>query len=90
VGYPGLLLRGDDWVQGYVLTFPRETDFLELDVLEGYVPGRPDAENEYLRKKVPYFSPAGEALGEIWAYEMTDATFQRCQTSRIPDGNWPV
>lgn len=90
VGYPGLLLRGEDWVQGYVLSFPREPDFLQLDVLEGYVSGRPDAFNEYRRLKVPYFSLGGEALGEVWAYEMTEATFERHQTTRIPEGNWPI
>lgn len=90
VGYPGVLLRGDDWVQGCVLAFPNKADFLQLDVLEGYEPGRPEEANEYLRKKVSTFSLDGQALGRIWTYEMTHATFQRHSSTRIVNGNWPV
>lgn len=90
VGYPGLKLRGENWVLGYVLTFPKEADFLHLDVLEGYVEGRPESENEYTRLRIPCFNLEGEPLGEVWTYEMTDST-AKCHTStRIEDGNWPV
>jgi gamma-glutamylcyclotransferase (GGCT)/AIG2-like uncharacterized protein YtfP len=90
VGYPGVLLRVDDWVQGHVLTFPKEQDFQQLDVLEGYQPGRPDSENEYNRLRVPYFNLKGESLGMVWAYEMTNATFRKHTTTKIKDGNWPL
>ena len=99
VGYPGLrcsglsgdcALPGEGWVQGCILTFKTEADFLRLDYLEGYEPDRPYSENEYIRLKAPCFTPEGEPLGEIWTYEMTDATMERCKGSLIPDGNWPV
>lgn len=90
VGYPGVILQGDSWVQGCLLTFPREADFLQLDVLEGYVPGREESKNEYNRLKVPSFTPEGEALGEVWAYEMTEATMQRYTGTRIESGHWVI
>jgi len=90
VGYPGLRLSGSDWVQGYLLSFPNEADFLRLDELEGFVPGRDPDQNEYNRLKVPCFDQQGALIGEHWAYEMTEATFQSHQCTRIPDGNWPV
>lgn len=90
VGYPGLLLKGDKWVMGYVLELAEAADFLRLDFLEGYEPGRPEAENEYNRLRVACFSTAGKALGEVWAYEMTAATMARHQGTRIESGDWPV
>lgn len=90
VGYPGLLLKSDNWVHGYVLEMASEAAFAGLDYLEGYVPGRPEAENEYNRLRVPCFTPDGAALAEVWAYEMTAATMERCQGTRIASGNWPV
>jgi len=90
VGYPGLLLQGDTWVRGYVLEMATEADFLRLDDLEGYAPGRPEAENEYNRLRVACFSPAGEPLGEVWAYEMTAATRARHGGTLMESGDWPV
>ena len=90
VGYPGLLLKGDTWVRGYVLEFANEADFLRLDYLEGYVPGRPEAGNEYNRLRVDCFAPEGDALGEVWVYEMTPATMERHGGTSIENGDWPV
>lgn len=90
VGYPGLLLKGDKWVKGYLMEMATEADFLRLDYLEGYVPGRPEAENEYNRLRVACFSPEGEPLGEVWAYEMTVATMARHRGTLIENGDWPV
>lgn len=90
VGYPGVLLRGEDWVWGCVLSFANESDFLQLDRLEGFVPGRDESENEYNRLRVVCFAADGKSLGEVWAYEMTAATMRRYQSTRIADGNWRV
>jgi gamma-glutamylcyclotransferase (GGCT)/AIG2-like uncharacterized protein YtfP len=90
VGYPGLLLNGDQWVQGYLLEMATLADFRRLDELEGYVPDRPESENEYNRLRVPCFSPEGEALGKVWTYEITPAALQRCGGTRIESGHWPV
>ena len=89
VGYPGLRLQGEDWVQGYVLTFKTEKDFLRLDYLEGYHPDRSYSENEYIRLKIPAYSKDGEPLGAVWAYEITEPMLARCEDTRIPAGKWP-
>ena len=90
VGYPGAFLGGDGWVQGYVLSFPRAIDFFQLDVLEGFKPNRSNRLNEYVRVRVDYFNTDGVNLGEAWAYEMTQATFERFSSTRIENGNWPT
>ena len=90
LGYPGLRLQGDGWVQGYVLSFKTAEDFLRLDELEGYAPDRPYTENEYIRHKVAAYSNDDEPLGEVWAYEITDHIMARCRATRIPAGKWPV
>jgi len=90
VGYPGIKISGSGWVQGYVLTFATESDFLRLDYLEGYDPNRPYSENEYIRLKVPCFTSSGEPLGKVWAYEVTEATLQRRGGSLLPEGEWRI
>ena len=90
VGYPGMFMRGDGWVQGYVLTFPKQADFEQLNVLEGYQPDRPAEANEYVKCRVDCFNHEGEPLGEVWAYEMTEATFKHFPGTRIESGNWPI
>jgi len=90
VGYPGMRSAGADWVQGYLLTFESAADFARIDALEGYDPCRPDSANEYRRIQVDCYSPAGQALGQVWAYEISDAVLKRCKGTRIADGNWPI
>lgn len=90
VGYPGVFLREDGWVQGVVLTFEQQQDFAQLDVLEGYQSGRRAELNEYMRLRVDCYAPDGQSLGQVWAYEMTEATFQQFAGTRIESGHWPV
>lgn len=90
VGYPGVFLREDGWVQGVVLTFEQQQDFVQLDVLEGYQSGRRAELNEYMRLRVDCYAPDGQSLGQVWAYEMTEATFQQFAGTRIESGHWPV
>ena len=90
VGYPGLFIRGDSWVYGYVLTIPRDEDFEQLDVLEGYQPNRAEELNEYTRVQVECFDQVGASLGEVWVYEMTETTFRQSAGTRIEDGDWCV
>lgn len=90
VGYPGLLLSGDQWVHGYVLEMVDEAAFAGLDYLEGYVPGRPEAENDYNRLRVRCFSPEGKPLDEVWIYEMTAEKIAQHKGTRIESGDWPV
>jgi len=90
VGYPGLILKGESWVRGSVLEFKTEKDFLRLDYLEGFVPGRRESQNEYNRLRVPCFDLEGKSLGEVWTYEMTTATMTRHSGALITNGDWPI
>jgi gamma-glutamylcyclotransferase (GGCT)/AIG2-like uncharacterized protein YtfP len=90
VGYPGVVFRGKGWVEGYLLSFPKEADFLQLDRLEGYEPGRDVSKNEYNRLKMPCFSLDGASLGDVWAYEITDVMLKHHKGTRIDGGNWVV
>jgi len=90
VGYPGVILRGQDWIQGYLLSFNRTADFRQLDVLEGYVPSAEPGQNEYNRLRVPCYSTNGESLGSVWTYEMSESAIQALGGTRIVAGNWPV
>jgi gamma-glutamylcyclotransferase (GGCT)/AIG2-like uncharacterized protein YtfP len=90
VGYPGLRLRGQDWVYGYLMVMASAAELRRLDQLEGFAPDRPKAENEYNRLKVPCFDRTGEPLGTFWTYEMTPSTLARHPAVRLPDGDWPI
>ena len=90
VGYPGLLRRGDSWVQGVILELKTEADLRRIDWLEGYEPGRREADNEYNRLRVPCYDHEGSPLGTAWAYELTAASFRRYRAVRLKDGVWPV
>tara|TARA_B100000614_G_C14156439_1_gene330761 strand:- start:4 stop:438 length:435 start_codon:yes stop_codon:yes gene_type:complete len=90
VGYPGLLLRGEQWVHGYLLEMADAAAFAGLDYLEGYVPGRPAAENDYNRLRMTCYTPAGEALAEVWIYEMSVEKIAQHDGTRIESGDWPV
>ena len=90
LGYPGLKLRGHDWVQGMLLHFPSDADFARVDELEDFDPRRPMDENEYIRLNVPCFDPDGEPLGDYWTYEITDSVLESTSCTRISNGNWPV
>lgn len=90
VGYPGLVLQGDNWVYGYILKFGKERDLDRLDYLEGFVPNRPESQNEYNRLKVNCFDQDGNELEEVWTYEITASTAARHEGTRIENGKWPV
>lgn len=90
LGYPGLRLIGDSWVQGYLLTYKNRADFNRVDELEGFEPDRPESDNEYNRVLVDCYTPTGHFLGRFWTYEVTRAVLGKVAATRIADGNWPV
>ena len=90
VGYPGVVLDDSGWVQGCLLTFSDENDLEQLDWLEGYDEGRVNQHNEYVRLKVPCFTPKGEELGDHWVYEMTQKTIRQHVCTWIENGQWQV
>ena len=90
VGYPGLRLRGQNWVHGYLLELKDPVHLDGFDYLEGYAANRPESQNEYNRARVPCYDEEGQPLGEVWAYEITATAFAKHDTTYIEGGNWPV
>lgn len=90
VGYPGVQMCGNKWVQGYLLSFKNEVDLLQLDVLEGYQPRRNATENEYQRRRVNCYSSDGKVLTQAWAYEMTETRISEMAGTLIASGEWPL
>jgi gamma-glutamylcyclotransferase (GGCT)/AIG2-like uncharacterized protein YtfP len=70
MGYPAMT-AGAGWVHGFVLSFEDPAALAVLDELEGYLPDRPEAENEYYRAAVETYTPERQPLGPAWAYLMT-------------------
>jgi gamma-glutamylcyclotransferase (GGCT)/AIG2-like uncharacterized protein YtfP len=90
VGYPGLILGGDEWVLGYLYELKEAAHLERLDYLEGYIPGRPIAKNDYNRLKAPCFNLAGEELGQAWIYEMSPEKIAQHNGTHIESGDWPI
>ncbi len=90
VGYPGLRLEDDGWVEGCLLEVPDPVDFARIDQLEGYDPARPEGENEYIRRRVACFDASGEPLGTAWTYEVSESELVRRSGAWIESGVWPL
>jgi hypothetical protein len=73
-----------------VLEFKHAVDFEAVDELEGYRPGASSKVNEYERRKVPCFSPKGDSLGLVCAYEINPHYLNRYDARLLPDGQWCV
>jgi gamma-glutamylcyclotransferase (GGCT)/AIG2-like uncharacterized protein YtfP len=54
-GYPAMI-KGDNRVYGYLLTFTGEEVLIELDELEDYYPSKQDSENLYNREQIKIFT----------------------------------
>ncbi|NJL60905.1 MAG: gamma-glutamylcyclotransferase [Methylacidiphilales bacterium] len=54
-GYPAMI-KGDNQVYGYLLTFAHTEALTELDELEDYHPSRHDSENLYNREQIEIFT----------------------------------
>lgn len=87
LGYPGMI-RGDDQVQGFLLTFADSAIFDSLDQLEDYDPNRRPEDNEYNREQIEVYDKAGQSLGLAWVYFMTLGKVQNFQGIHIPSGCW--
>jgi gamma-glutamylcyclotransferase (GGCT)/AIG2-like uncharacterized protein YtfP len=88
-GYLALTTAIDDlrWVPGWVLTLRDESVLRDFDQLEDFDAGRAPEQNDYQRVRVNYFadddSPAPTALGEAWAYVMTETQLARAGAMEI-------
>jgi gamma-glutamylcyclotransferase (GGCT)/AIG2-like uncharacterized protein YtfP len=86
-GYPAMT-QGDDWVQGYLLTFENSRVLTALDALEDYQPHRPSQENEYQRQEIIVFDPQKQPLGPAWAYLMESTRVMARGGLYLAQGYW--
>jgi gamma-glutamylcyclotransferase (GGCT)/AIG2-like uncharacterized protein YtfP len=87
LGYPGMT-EGNNQVHGVLLTFPDATCLEAIDRLEGYLPDRLPAQNEYQRCRIPVFEASDRFLTEAWGYRMLPDKIRQYQGIEIPSGWW--
>lgn len=86
-GYPALI-KGNDKVEGFLLTFADELVLRNLDKLEGYDARKIADMNYYQRQKIIVYDASNNSLGEVWAYLMTLAKVKSLNGVLIPSGCW--
>ncbi|BAQ65698.1 gamma-glutamylcyclotransferase [Geminocystis sp. NIES-3709] len=87
VGYPAMV-KGEDQVFGYLLSFASFKDVENLDKLEGYsgIPYSPS--NEYDRVKIMVYDEANQPIEDAWAYFMTEQKVKTLNGVYLPSGQW--
>lgn len=70
LGYPALV-KGEELVEGYLLTFVDDNWLAKLDDLEDYQEGRDDKFNGYHRRLITVYNPFKMPISQAWAYFMT-------------------
>lgn len=87
LGYPAMI-RGENQVQGFLLTLANAATLSHLDELEDYEPHRQPEENEYNRYLIEIYDLTEKSLGMAWAYFMTLEKVQHYQGVLISSGCW--
>ncbi len=88
VGYPGLLLGGENWVFGFLLSFEDENILKKLDMFEGFDETNSQAVNEYDRTITSVFDLEEDFLGQAWVYSMNENQLSRFNYSVLESGVW--
>ncbi|BAZ42773.1 hypothetical protein NIES4101_87430 [Calothrix sp. NIES-4101] len=100
-GYPAMI-KGDNRVYGYLLTFADLEVLTKLDELEDYYPSRQNSENLYQREQIEIFNlesnidfsfqnqpfQTQQFLGLAWTYLMTKSQVHQLNGVRQIDGWW--
>jgi gamma-glutamylcyclotransferase (GGCT)/AIG2-like uncharacterized protein YtfP len=87
LGYPAMT-SGESLVKGFLLSFTDSAILDKLDLLEGFDPSQPAAENEYNRQLIETYNPAFASLGLAWVYLMTPKQVHSLNGVFLPDGWW--
>ncbi|MBE9223050.1 gamma-glutamylcyclotransferase [Cyanobacterium stanieri LEGE 03274] len=87
LGYPAML-KSQNKVQGYLLTFPDSSALEKIDQLEGYQENREPHLNDYQREKVMVYDYDNRAIDEAWTYFMTQEKINFYQGILISSGEW--
>lgn len=87
LGYPAMI-KGNDQVFGYLLSFASFQDLEKLDELEGYS-GEPNSpSNEYYREKIMVYNEANYPFDEAWTYFMTEEKVKALNGVFLSSGWW--
>lgn len=89
MGYPAMT-RGNNNVQGYLLTFADLGVLDALDELEDYQPDREMSENLYNRQNIEVNNLQGASLGWAWVYLMQPQRVKQLGGTFLPDGWWSL
>ncbi len=87
LGYPGLA-RGNNRVEGILLTFTEESALVNLDLLEDYRSDRDPDLNEYQREKIEVYNLSDEPLGQVWGYIMSRKKINQYGGIPVTSGWW--
>ena len=88
VGYPGLILGGESWVFGFLLSFEDENILKKLDMLEGFDETNLKAANEYDRTIISVFDFKENFLSQAWVYFMNQNQLSRFDYTFLESGVW--
>jgi gamma-glutamylcyclotransferase (GGCT)/AIG2-like uncharacterized protein YtfP len=96
-GYPAMTV-GNDWVQGYLLSFNTLAVLPALDTYEDYDPNKPATANLYNREQIQiYLSQSTNnshtqieptVFTTAWAYLMSATLVEQLGGQYLPHGQW--
>ncbi|MGY6530700.1 MAG: gamma-glutamylcyclotransferase family protein [Cyanobacterium sp.] len=87
LGYPAMI-KSDNKVQGYLLTFADSSVLEGIDKLEGYQENREPHFNDYQREKITVYDENDYPIDEAWTYFMTKEKIEFFRGVLIPSGEW--
>jgi gamma-glutamylcyclotransferase (GGCT)/AIG2-like uncharacterized protein YtfP len=87
VNYPAMT-EGEGTVRGIVLSFEERSVLSRLDDLEDYREDRLPGENEYRRRFIEVYTPAGKPFGHAWGYFMDREKIAGHGGIPVPSGWW--
>ena len=88
VGYPGILLGGENWVRGYLLSFENKYVLKKLDTLEGFDEKNIQEANVYSRTRISIFDLNENFISQAWVYFMKKDQLSRFDYSVLESGKW--
>ena len=88
-GYPAMT-RGNNRVEGYLLSFSDGSILQSLDNLEDYCETRASELNDYYRQQLPIYSLSDQSLGMAWCYLMTPEKIGEFQGQLLKNYSWNI
>ncbi|AUC61639.1 hypothetical protein AA637_11010 [Cyanobacterium sp. HL-69] len=87
LGYPAMI-KSENKVKGYLLTFPDSSPLEKIDQLEGYQENREPHWNDYQREKVTVYDHNNNPIDQAWTYFMSQDKINFYKGILILSGEW--